>query len=306
MYKIFLILILFSFAVNAQQKKDINIVVSIKPIHSIVSNLTQGVSEPNLLLKYNESPHHFHIKPSQAMMLDKADLIIYIDKYFESGLANILKNYDNSSKLIISELNIKKKYNIRESNKHHKHEHEHGHDEDEDEDTNELDYHLWLDIDNIKYIAKKVYEKLITIDKENANIYDKNLKELNKELTKLDNDITAKMALFTNTEFVNFSDTLQYFEKKYNLKEPLIINYHHGSKPSIKKILNIKKQIKEKQIKCLLYSDEESNSQIEIINQNNSMNAYKISILGNEIDNGPKQYFALMHNITTKIQKCLQ
>lgn len=311
MYKIYLILILFSFSANAQEKKDIDVVVSIKPIHSIVSNLMHGIASPKLLLQNNESPHNFHIKPSQAIMLNNADLIIYIDEEFEFALANILKNYNNSSKLIISELNFDKKHSIREfdtnhNNKNHEDHENHESHESHEGHKSEIDYHFWLNIDNIRYIAKKINNKLIKIDKDNADLYVNNLKELDKKLIELDKNITAKMSLLTEKEFINFSDTLQYFENKYNLKEAIIINYHHGSKPSIKKILATKKHIQEKQIKCLFYSSEENDKQIKTITENNSINTKEINILGNDINSGPKQYFQLMQNIAVKIQECLK
>jgi len=66
-----------------------NIVVSIKPIHSIVSNITQGITTPKLLLKNNQSPHQFHLKPSQLSLIDQADLIVSIHPNFVvSTIAN--------------------------------------------------------------------------------------------------------------------------------------------------------------------------------------------------------------------------
>jgi len=69
-----------------------NIVVSIKPIHSIVSNLTQGVSTPKLLLSSKQSAHHAHLKPSQLSHLEQADLVIIVHPDFEQGLSKSIRN----------------------------------------------------------------------------------------------------------------------------------------------------------------------------------------------------------------------
>ena len=55
-----------------------SVVVSIKPIHSIVSSLMQGVGEPQLLLETNNSAHSFHIRPSQVQALKNANLLFLL------------------------------------------------------------------------------------------------------------------------------------------------------------------------------------------------------------------------------------
>ncbi|MDG2395993.1 zinc ABC transporter substrate-binding protein, partial [Candidatus Thioglobus sp.] len=70
----------------------LNIVVSIKPIHSIVSNITQGVSNPLLLLDSNQSAHHFNLKPSQLSLIENANLVVAIHPQMEEGLNKALSN----------------------------------------------------------------------------------------------------------------------------------------------------------------------------------------------------------------------
>ena len=86
------LIFIISININAAQHTP-NIVVSIKPIHSIVSTLMNGVSKPQLLLKSNESAHTFHIKPSQLNLLSNVDLLITIGDSFESGLTKVIRNY---------------------------------------------------------------------------------------------------------------------------------------------------------------------------------------------------------------------
>ena len=72
-----------------------SVVVSIKPIHSIVTSLMSGIAEPQLLLKSSNSAHTFHLKPSQVQMLANADLVIIISGDFESGLRKAIKNIED-------------------------------------------------------------------------------------------------------------------------------------------------------------------------------------------------------------------
>jgi zinc transport system substrate-binding protein len=75
-------LIFIAILLSANALATPNIVVSIKPIHSIVSNITQGVTSPALLLESNQSAHHTHLKPSQLSLLDRAGLVVFIHPNF--------------------------------------------------------------------------------------------------------------------------------------------------------------------------------------------------------------------------------
>ena len=62
------------------------IVVSIKPIHSLVASVMEGVGEPMLLVESGGSPHGYTLKPSQASAMADADLVIWIGEGMESYL----------------------------------------------------------------------------------------------------------------------------------------------------------------------------------------------------------------------------
>ncbi len=80
-----LIFIISISSVSAQPAP--NVVVSIRPIHSIVSALMEGVSEPRLLLDSNDSAHTFHLMHSQLNVLSIVDLFLTICVCFVSGVS---------------------------------------------------------------------------------------------------------------------------------------------------------------------------------------------------------------------------
>lgn len=69
------------------------VVVSVKPLHSLVAGVMKGVGEPRLLLRGNSSPHHFQLKPSDARSLQQADLLVWVGPSLETPLKSIVKNY---------------------------------------------------------------------------------------------------------------------------------------------------------------------------------------------------------------------
>jgi len=261
----------------------------------------QGISVPQLLLESHDSAHNFHIRPSQASALENADLIISISPNFESGLTSVLSNYSPSSQIIIAELKLENLYSYRGVDDIQQDDHD-----DHDDHNQEYDYHLWLDINNAKLIAEQVAQRLIKLDTINESTYTSNLQVLNAKLLKLEKDINLKLASVGVVNFANYSDTLQYFEKSHNLSQPIVITPFHGSRLSIRAVLNAKKLMRQQQTKCLLHTNQVSVKKTKILTEDMPIKREEISVLGNELESGSNQYFKLMNNLTSQLAQCLQ
>jgi zinc transport system substrate-binding protein len=270
----------------------LNIVVSIKPIHSIVSSLTQGITKPKLLLKTSQSAHHAHLKPSQLSLLNHADLVVFIHPTFEARLKKVLANLDANKKLIIG--------NVEHIRLIHDEEHKH---EQHQQPTN---YHLWLDINNIQIFAKKMTERLIKIDPDNQSNYTANLNKLNKSLDKLKQDINQKLSIYKSKVLASYSNTFDYFTNANQLKKSINITSYHGERLSIFKMLKAKKIMKNTHTKCLLSTIEVPKKRTNSLTEGLNINSANIDIMGFNIQQGAHHYFELMHNITNKIAQCLK
>lgn len=63
-----------------------DVVVSIKPIHSLVAGVMQGVGEPKLIVDGAASPHTYTMKPSNARSIEKADVVFWVGPNLEAFL----------------------------------------------------------------------------------------------------------------------------------------------------------------------------------------------------------------------------
>ena len=136
---IFTLFSLFSYA-----HAEIKVVASIKPIHSLVSYVMDGVGTPSILVDGSSSPHTFQLKPSHAQMLQDADIVFWIGEDLESFLETPLESIaTNAKKITLMELDdiellkFREKHIFEEHAGHDDHgdehdEHEEGHDEHED------------------------------------------------------------------------------------------------------------------------------------------------------------------------------
>ena len=278
-------------AVSAQLAP--NVVVSIRPIHSIVSALMDGVSEPKLLLDSNESAHTFHLKPSQLNMLSKADLVITIGDRFETGLSKGLRHIDEKSLLAVSEINELRIYNSRNQDginetKEHK------------------DLHLWLDVDNVQIIAQHISERLIELDHGNTSNYKANFSELESKLNQLNEVLQLQLEPLKSAPFAVFADRLQYLEKKFEMQKPVIITPYHGSRLSINKALKAKNSMKNLGVKCLIYGPENTSKQVAVLSEGLNINTHSVDIIGVKLNTGSEQYFHLMKEISSQLATCLE
>ncbi len=79
---------------------EVNVVVSIKPVHSLVAAVMEGVGEPSLIVEGAGSPHTYALKPSQAQMLEEANLVFWIGHELEAFLEKPLEAIATKAKSV--------------------------------------------------------------------------------------------------------------------------------------------------------------------------------------------------------------
>ena len=289
--------LIFFISININAAQQIpNIVVSIKPIHSIVSALMNGVSKPQLLLDSNDSAHTFHLKPSQLKLLSNADLLITIGDSFESGLSKVIRNIDQNYRLNLSEIKELQIYDFRDHNEIEHDEH----------DEHDKDLHLWLDVGNVQIIAEKIKQKLIEINPSNKEQYNTNYLELKSKLNQLEEKIQFQLEPIKSTPFAIYADILQYFEKNFDLNKPVIIAPYHGARLSINRVIKAKNKMKNQKTRCLIYGSENTSKQINVLTEGLDIKAHSVDILGVKLEPGSEQYFDLMKEISNQLASCLE
>jgi len=128
-----IVIFIFTMAIigSFTAKADLKVVTTIKPLHSLISNVMDGVGEPSLIIEGSSSPHSFVLKPSHAKMIEQADIIFWIgediETFMEKPLESIAKN---AKKISFMELTSIEKLKFREENifDHDDHD-DHGHGE---------------------------------------------------------------------------------------------------------------------------------------------------------------------------------
>ena len=90
----------FRFVSPAAAETNVQVVTSIKPVHSIASAVMDGVGEPHLLMRGAGSAHDFKLRPSDAVMLEKAAVIFLIDARMEAALVRPIGTLSRGARVV--------------------------------------------------------------------------------------------------------------------------------------------------------------------------------------------------------------
>jgi zinc transport system substrate-binding protein len=78
----------------------IEVVASIKPVHSLVAGVMQGVGEPALLVTGTGSEHSYSLRPSQARTLEQAEVVFWVGETMETFLIKPLQALAGDAEVI--------------------------------------------------------------------------------------------------------------------------------------------------------------------------------------------------------------
>ncbi|MDR6432959.1 metal ABC transporter solute-binding protein, Zn/Mn family [Brucella pseudogrignonensis] len=106
------------------------VVVSIKPLHSLVSAVMQGVGEPTLIVQGAGSEHSYNLKPSDAKAIEGAKVIFWAGPSMETFLDKPIDTLGEGAKVVaLGETDGLTKLKFREGGPFEAHDHGHeGHD----------------------------------------------------------------------------------------------------------------------------------------------------------------------------------
>ncbi|USJ25309.1 zinc ABC transporter substrate-binding protein ZnuA [Ensifer adhaerens] len=305
-----------------------NVVVSIKPIHSLVASIMQGVGEPSLIVEGAASPHTYNMKPSNASALQAAKVVFWVGPGLEAFLDKPLDALSSGAKVVeLSEAPGIEKLKFREggafeahdhgdeghseeghSEEGHKHAegeagHDHGHDH--DHGHGDADLHMWLDPMNAKAMAAEIEKTLTEADPANAGGYKANLDALNKRLDALDAKLTETVAPVKDKPFVVFHDAYQYFEHRYKVRVAGSITVSPEVLPGADRVSQIHAKIKELGATCVFAEPQFEPKLINVVIEGTPAKSGTLDPEAGTLEAGPDLYFQMMEGIGTSLKTCL-
>jgi zinc transport system substrate-binding protein len=290
------------------------IVVSIKPLHSLVAAVTDGVAAPLLLVKTGADPHTHALKPSEAQALNNAQLILWagpgVETFLEKPVASLARRarvvrLDREKSLKLLKAREGGLWEGEEA-AGHDHKHGHGHKQDHKHGHGEIDGHLWLDADNAIAIVRVAVRELSALDKDNAAKYAANGEKASAALKALDADIRKQIAPIKAQRFIVSHDQLQYFEKRYGLAGAGSITLSPERPPSARRLYDLRSRILRDRVVCVFGEPQLPDTLVRTVVEGTKA---RIGVLdtdgGVKVAEGKDAYFVMMRNLTKALTDCL-
>ena len=284
------------------------VVVSIKPIHSLVAAISEGVSKPFLILQQRSSPHSYSLRPSEAKKLKDAKIIFWIGEEMEQFLIKPIQTRGTKDKIIalakskgLSRFEFRKGTHFTprktRSKKHGHHDHRHA--------LGKIDQHFWLDPVNAIIFSRTIERTLSTADSAHAKTYATNAKQLRTHLRTLVRKTAARLTPLQRAQFFVFHDAYQYFEKRFGLSAAGAIILHPDIPLSAKRVSAIQRNIKRTGRVCVFSEPQFNPKTARLVTRGTDARLAILDPIGAAIAPGPDLYGELINNIANSFEDCL-
>ncbi len=275
------------------------VVVTIKPIHSLVAGVMEGVARPGLLMTGGGSPHSYALRPSQARSLAEAALAVRVSEGLEVFLNRSIENLASGARILtLDETAGLTLFEARAGGlwKHHDNAHEHA----------ERDPHLWLDPENAIRLTARIAGTLADIFPEHATAFAANAHDLQRRLGALDLEISEAIGPIKGIPYIVFHDAYRYFEEHYGLLPAGAVSVTPDRPPGARRLVDMREHIRREQAVCVFSEPQFQPRMVSTLIEGTRARRGTLDPLGAELAPGADLYFTLMRNLARNLKECLE
>ena len=309
-------------AVAGPSAADIQVVASIKPVHSLVSAVMAGIGKSHLLMRGKASPHTFTLRPSDAVALEDANVVFLIDETMEVSLAHAVEALAGKARVVmLADAKGLIRLPLREggafaADPRHRPQKGYGDHEGEervkresgaqrDHGHGEFDMHVWLDPVNGGTMTRAIADALSEADPANTAKYEANARGLLPRLDALTAQISVELAAVRDKPFVVFHDGYRYFEDRFGLNAVGSVVVSLERSPSAKRLRQLRAKVRELGVTCVFAEPQFNKRIVNIVVEGIGVRARTVDPLGAAVEDGPELYFTLLRNMAAAFRSCL-
>lgn len=287
---------------------EIEVVATIKPIHSLVSRVMAGLGTPRLLVTGASSPHSFALKPSDARALAAADVFFRVSEAVEPFTGRLLGSLPPSVAVVtladapgirLLEQRVEGAFEP------HAHGGETHHDAGEGAPPSR-DGHIWLDPDNAKAMVAEIARVLAGRFPQHAQRFRENADKVSADIDGLAAEIGRQLADVSGRPFVVFHDAYQYFERRFGLNAVGAITVSPEVQPSAKRLTEIRRRIAKLHAACVFAEPHFQPNLVSAVAEGLRLRSGTLDPEGMTVEPGPDAYFTLMRRLATGLKQCLE
>jgi zinc transport system substrate-binding protein len=309
------------------------VATDVTPVHSLVSQVMDGVGEPSLVIQRGASPHSYSMRPSEAAALENADVVFWVGEELTPWLDRALGSLaPDARQVALLHAEGTRRHAFRERvltdmADHDDHDHEHDHDHGaEEHDTHDhgdhaaevdghhdhaghahegIDPHAWLDPVNARYWLGVIAETLAEEDPANAAIYRRNAEAGQAEIDGLVEQVRGEVSPVHEQAYIVFHDAYQYYERRFDMNTVGAISLSDATDPSPAHIADIREIVGEYDVQCVFAEPQFNPALVDTVLNGTSARTGVLDPLGSDIATGPDFYPTLIRQLTDRLVSCL-
>lgn len=267
------------------------VVVTIKPLHSLVTSVTQGTDiNVVLMARAGNSIHDYTLKPSDMAAMQKSDLIFYMGLKLETFMRKVVDQIPRERFVDMVTAPSMSVYPLRYAEM-------------------VKDMHLWMLPSNSIAMVEEISAKLSETYPEYKEIFSANAKKTQKDIAELDARLARRTEPLQGRFFVVFHEAYTYFTRHYQLDNigniGSIMGHNHNF-PSAARLQNMRQQIIDTGTVCIFSEPEFDPAIVEALLQGTNAKTAILDPEGALLEPGPDLYVKLMEGIAAGMESCLK
>lgn len=277
----------------------IRVAATIKPVHSLVAAVMGEVGKPTLLLDGPASPHVTALRPSQARIIEDADVVFAVGEDLEAFLHRLIETDDGTRIVELAEAPGIELLEYRRLDDH---------DDDHDGGDHEhggVNPHIWLDPANARVMADHIAEVLGTADSGNADSYSDNAEALISDLNALESELAERLAPVKDRPFLVFHDAYPYFEARFGLAGLGAIVLNPESPPGARRLMEIRHRIEDAGVACVFSEPQFEIGYVTTVLEGTGARTASLDPLGVHVEPGPDAYRRMLTELADMLADCL-
>lgn len=264
-YLSFLIVLVGLFGCTTAEKRTKPLIVcSTSIIASCVQEIVGPDYEVVALMGPEIDPHSYNPRPSDAILLEDADVIIYNGFHLEGKMAELFHNLDKRKTVISIAEYYPKEVRIVVDNQ------------------GAIDPHIWFDPPAWFAGLTGVEEELETKFPKDAKLFQRNLNAFGQQLSEQFQRLKTKLAEipYEQRVIITSHDAFHYFSKAFHCQVKAIQGTSTTQDPSVKSLLQLQNYIIKHKIKALFVENSVNPKSISSLIENCSAQHHHVKIGG--------------------------
>ncbi len=244
------------------------------PVYDLTKRIVGDKMNVKMIIKGNQEPHDFELKAKDMAAMSKADLFVYNGAGMEAFIPDLKKTVGDDSKFLdlsqglellehksepaadgLSDAASSDEYQVvkDDTKDADKGDHEHAHDHNHEHGN--VNPHTWLSIKNAMEELDTIYQKLATMDPDNAQYYKDNYAKSLAEFKQLDKKFSDTLSSVPDDKryFVASHAAFNYLARDYGLKQVAVTGISPEDEPTAAQLATISDFVKKHNITTIFF-----------------------------------------------------